>query len=69
MNVSSVNVSVAPVDVKREEILDDEATGFVTEADSDGRTEMVPEEKEVDSDSGVCVPSASVMEREVSVDA
>ena len=69
MNGTSVNVSAAPVQAKRGVVMPEDASGFVTEADSEGRIEKVPDEQVVDADSVVCSPSASVTENGVMVEA
>ena len=61
--------ALVPLQVKRGSVMPEAKSCLVTASDPDGRIETVPEEKEVDSDSAVCVPSASSIESDSNVDA
>ena len=59
MNVIFMNDTWIPLQVKREPVMPEAERGMVTALVPEGMIEIVPEEKEVDADSAVCVPSAS----------
>ena len=54
-----VYVTCVPLHMNSESLMSEAESGLVTGLDKGGSIEIVPEENKVDSDSAVCVPSAS----------